>query len=52
MAVASPNECSAANALVSEERTFDAESSDMNGTLDREHAIAERWARRPFRRAA
>lgn len=24
----------------------------MNGTLDREYAIAERWARRPFRRAA
>jgi hypothetical protein len=24
----------------------------MNGTLDRDYAIAERWARRPFRRAA
>jgi hypothetical protein len=29
MAAASPNECSAANALVSEGRTFDAESSDL-----------------------
>jgi hypothetical protein len=24
----------------------------MNGTLDRDHAVAERWARRPFRPAA
>jgi hypothetical protein len=24
----------------------------VNGTLDRDHAIAERWVRRPFRRAA
>ena len=24
----------------------------MNGTLDRDYALAERWARRPFRRAA
>ena len=24
----------------------------VNGTLDRDHAVAERWARRPFRRAA
>jgi hypothetical protein len=24
----------------------------MNGTLDRDCVIAERWARRPFRRAA
>ena len=24
----------------------------VNGTLERDHAIAERWARRPFRRAA
>ena len=24
----------------------------VNDTLDRDHAIAERWARRPFRRAA
>jgi hypothetical protein len=23
----------------------------VNGTLDRDHAVAERWARRPFRRA-
>jgi hypothetical protein len=27
-------------------------TSVMNGTLDRDHAVAERWARRPFRRAA
>ena len=24
----------------------------MNGTLEQDHAIAERWARRPFRQAA
>jgi hypothetical protein len=24
----------------------------VNGTLDRDHVVAERWARRPFRRAA
>ena len=24
----------------------------VNGTLDRDHAVAERWVRRPFRRAA
>jgi hypothetical protein len=24
----------------------------VNGTLDRDHAVAERWARRPFRRSA
>jgi hypothetical protein len=24
----------------------------VNGMLDRDHAVAERWARRPFRRAA
>jgi hypothetical protein len=24
----------------------------VNGTLDRDYAVAERWARRPFRRAA
>jgi hypothetical protein len=24
----------------------------MNGTLDRDHAVAESWACRPFRRAA
>jgi hypothetical protein len=24
----------------------------VNGSLDRDHAVAERWARRPFRRAA
>jgi hypothetical protein len=24
----------------------------VNGTLERDHAIAERWARRPYRRAA
>jgi hypothetical protein len=24
----------------------------VNGTFDRDHAVAERWARRPFRRAA
>jgi hypothetical protein len=23
-----------------------------NGTLERDYAVAERWARRPFRRAA
>ena len=23
-----------------------------NGTLERDHAVAERWARRPFERAA
>jgi hypothetical protein len=23
-----------------------------NGTFERDHAVAERWARRPFRRAA
>jgi hypothetical protein len=27
-------------------------TSVVNGTLDRNHAVAERWARRPFRRAA
>ena len=27
-------------------------TSAVNGTLDRDHAVAERWARRPFRRAA
>jgi hypothetical protein len=27
-------------------------TSVVNGTLDRDHAVAERWARRPFRRAA
>jgi hypothetical protein len=27
-------------------------TSAMNGTLERDHAVAERWARRPFRRAA
>jgi hypothetical protein len=27
-------------------------TSVVNGTLDRDHVIAERWARRPFRRAA
>jgi hypothetical protein len=27
-------------------------TSVTNGTLDRDHAVAERWARRPFRRAA
>jgi hypothetical protein len=27
-------------------------TSVTNGTLERDHAIAERWARRPFRRAA
>jgi hypothetical protein len=27
-------------------------TSVANGTLDRDHAVAERWARRPFRRAA
>ena len=24
----------------------------MNGTLEQDHTVAERWARRPFRRAA
>jgi hypothetical protein len=27
-------------------------TSVVNGTLDRNHAVAECWARRPFRRAA
>lgn len=27
-------------------------TSVVNGTLDRDHAVAERWARRPYRRAA
>jgi hypothetical protein len=27
-------------------------TSVVNGSLDRDHAVAERWARRPFRRAA
>ena len=27
-------------------------TSAVNGTLDRDYAVAERWARRPFRRAA
>ena len=27
-------------------------TSIANGTFDRDHAVAERWARRPFRRAA
>jgi hypothetical protein len=27
-------------------------ASVVNGTFDRDHDIAERWARRPFRRAA
>jgi hypothetical protein len=27
-------------------------TSVVNGTLDRDHVVAERWARRPFRRAA
>jgi hypothetical protein len=27
-------------------------TSVVNGTLDRDYAVAERWARRPFRRAA
>jgi hypothetical protein len=27
-------------------------TSVANDTLDRDHAAAERWARRPFRRAA
>jgi hypothetical protein len=27
-------------------------TSVVNGTLDRDHAVAERWAHRPFRRAA
>jgi hypothetical protein len=27
-------------------------TSDVNGTLDRDYAVAERWARRPFRRVA
>jgi hypothetical protein len=27
-------------------------TSVMNGTIDRDHVVAERWARRPFRRAA
>ena len=27
-------------------------TSVVNGTLDKDHAVAERWARRPYRRAA
>jgi hypothetical protein len=27
-------------------------TSVVNGDFDRDHAVAERWARRPFRRAA
>jgi hypothetical protein len=27
-------------------------TATVNGTLERDHAVAERWARRPFRRAA
>ena len=27
-------------------------TATANGTLERDHAVAERWARRPFRRAA
>ena len=27
-------------------------TASVNGTLDRDYAVAERWARRPFRRAA
>jgi hypothetical protein len=27
-------------------------TSVVNGTLDRDYSVAERWARRPFRRAA
>jgi hypothetical protein len=27
-------------------------TASVNGTLERDHAVAERWARRPFRRAA
>ena len=27
-------------------------TSVVNGTFERDHAVAERWARRPFRRAA
>jgi hypothetical protein len=27
-------------------------TSVVNGTLDRDHVVAEWWARRPFRRAA
>jgi hypothetical protein len=27
-------------------------TSGVNGTLNRDYAVAERWARRPFRRAA
>jgi hypothetical protein len=27
-------------------------TSAVNGTLDRDYAVAKRWARRPFRRAA
>jgi len=27
-------------------------TATASGTLERDHAVAERWARRPFRRAA
>lgn len=50
MAAAPADERSAADALVAEGRPFEAEgtNSAVNGTLDRDHAIAERWARRRF----
>jgi hypothetical protein len=55
MAVASANECSAADALVAERWAhlmLKIWTSVVNGTRDRDHAGAERWARRPFRRVA
>jgi hypothetical protein len=54
MAAASARERSAADALVSEGRTLmlKVRTATVNGTLDRDHAIAERWIRHPFRRAA
>ena len=54
MAAASARERSAADALVSEGRTLmlKVRTASVNGTLDRDHAIAERWIRHPFRRAA
>jgi hypothetical protein len=54
MAAASANERSAADTLVSRgaHLMLKVRTAVMNNTLDRDYAIAERWARRPFRRAA
>jgi hypothetical protein len=47
MAVAPANERTAAHALMLKVRTATAD-----GTFERDHAVAERWASGPFRRAA